>query len=213
MSRPARSPPTRGRGLKQLKGSLEEGYGRVAPYTGARIETAQVTATVNTPDVAPYTGARIETPDIYPRASAILSPPTRGRGLKHPRGAGAAAAAGVAPYTGARIETRMAHTMRSQATSPPTRGRGLKPARPERPVFCLLSPPTRGRGLKLGGTETNAAPKVGSPPTRGRGLKRERERRRPGRVRSPPTRGRGLKRWRSACGLATGRRPLHGGAD
>ena len=34
---------------------------RVAPYTGARIETIHVPLTLKTQYVAPYTGARIET--------------------------------------------------------------------------------------------------------------------------------------------------------
>ena len=57
--------------------------GRVAPRTGARIETYYGIRTVAAIDVAPRTGARIETLISEQVDQGIdLSPPARGRGLK-----------------------------------------------------------------------------------------------------------------------------------
>ena len=56
---------------------------RVAPYTGARIETVVMDSKSSARSVAPYTGARIETRVRDDEVYALL----------------------VAPYTGARIET------------------------------------------------------------------------------------------------------------
>ena len=79
----AKSPPSRGRGLK---------HNLKADITDLEI-------------VAPFTGARIETQDSCTYRPASWSPPSRGRGLKRFSDVGRDEQQYVAPFTGARIET------------------------------------------------------------------------------------------------------------
>ncbi len=98
--------------------------------------------------VAPRAGAWIETLMLLTLEVDTVSPPARGRGLKHPfptlphRLPPVAPRAGawietysnfstfgnhiVAPRAGAWIETKNGHTYKAPAQSPPARGRGLK---------------------------------------------------------------------------------------
>ena len=123
----------------------------------------------------------------------LVSPLTRGRGLKlhNPRAklvellvaphAGAwietadraigDLSGRVAPHAGAWIETSgssLGCTL--NPLSPLTRGRGLKPAVGVRPLASQGSPLTRGRGLKLPMRPRQPRAR-GSPLKRGRGLK------------------------------------------
>ena len=77
------SPPSRGRGSKQVQTQAQDGTGVVAPFAGAWIETLP---TVTSP-------ARNE------------SPPSRGRGSKHYGYGTARLGLAVAPFAGAWIET------------------------------------------------------------------------------------------------------------
>jgi len=100
------SPPSRGRGLKHAARLRVSGRHRIAPITGARIETAR---------------------PRRPRRPWRISPPSRGRGLKQVSLGGAVHVRGIAPITGARIETGRRYTICPQCVgSPPSRGRGLK---------------------------------------------------------------------------------------
>ena len=58
---PEKSPPSRGRGLKQQHDLDGLVYLRVAPFTGAWIETACAPSATRRRGVAPFTGAWIET--------------------------------------------------------------------------------------------------------------------------------------------------------
>ena len=95
--------------MKRVRGG--EGVpGRVAPRTGARIETSSPLRcpwNQRAARVAPRTGARIET--------TTRVPPCRRAGR-------------VAPRTGARIETATLQALEAgiRTESPPARGRGLK---------------------------------------------------------------------------------------
>ena len=120
--------------------------------------------------VAPHAGAGIETREGLRSRLKLLSPPTRGRELKHYQG---------------RVQG-------TAAWSPPTRGRELKHLASLEPFKLNMSPPTRGRELKLikafyacagilvaphagAGIETSISVAITcsvlSPPTRGRELK------------------------------------------
>ena len=100
------SPPARGRGLKHSDVLSDLLNGGVAPRAGAWIETENATDLRSTRSVAPRAGAWIETGiakssnserrQVAPRAGAwietcfngipiklSMSPPARGRGLKH----------------------------------------------------------------------------------------------------------------------------------
>ena len=56
--------PTRERGLKEMLKLVHIARGKVAPYTGAWIESALTTASYLAASVAPYTGAWIERRNI-----------------------------------------------------------------------------------------------------------------------------------------------------
>ena len=58
---------------------------RVAPFTGARIETERGEILLHDRAVAPFTGARIETVSAARSGETLLSLPSRERGLKHER--------------------------------------------------------------------------------------------------------------------------------
>ena len=79
-------------------------YRHVAPRAGAWIETCNTGGDLNKTPVAPRAGAWIETVILVRRCAGVLSPPARGRGLKHPKYSLSALA----------------------CQSPPARGRGLK---------------------------------------------------------------------------------------
>ncbi len=55
---------------------------KVAPFTGARIETDTLEVIYDSFNVAPFTGARIETHSLYIDDLEIESLPSRERGLK-----------------------------------------------------------------------------------------------------------------------------------
>ena len=76
------SPPSRGRGSKQRAVGEQRACRRVAPFTGARIETSQPLCARRGSVVAPFTGARIETTTSGSSGSPNSSPPSRGRGSK-----------------------------------------------------------------------------------------------------------------------------------
>ncbi len=86
----------------------EEDYAEwynVAPHAGAWIETDYQIHHFWTTPVAPHAGAWIET--VYLKVSRVLimSPPTRGRGLKHAFDDDSVSSYLVAPHAGAWIET------------------------------------------------------------------------------------------------------------
>ena len=81
---------------------------KVAPHTGAWIETLNNPTSAECPIVAPHTGAWIET--LEQRFNALDEK--------------------VAPHTGAWIETSRQLAPLSRPRSPLTQGRGLKPHRP-----------------------------------------------------------------------------------
>ena len=76
------SHPTRVRGLKRHRPRDEDGDDDVAPYTGAWIETRSSMSPTTRYGVAPYTGAWIETNAVGEVVGAVVSHPTRVRGLK-----------------------------------------------------------------------------------------------------------------------------------
>jgi len=78
---------------------------RVAPRAGAWIETRALPGGWNVIRVAPRAGAWIET-GVHPVPKASwMSPPARGRGLKHVDTVAANVVGNVAPRAGAWIET------------------------------------------------------------------------------------------------------------
>ncbi len=72
--------------------------------------------------VAPLAGARIETEDVSGIHEVLLSPPSRGRGLKLHQVVDRADILQVAPLAGARIETGGVGLLRSCAGRPPRGG-------------------------------------------------------------------------------------------
>ena len=61
---------------------------QVAPHAGAWIETSGFWAVNMMCNVAPHAGAWIETCEVGVERVCVVSPPTRGRGLKPPLGGG-----------------------------------------------------------------------------------------------------------------------------
>ena len=122
---------------------------KVAPYTGAWIETHSNGNGKRKGNVAPYTGAWIETVAVMPTATSERSHPIRVRGLKRFGCILVAPCICVAPYTGAWIETLSILIRYALQWSHPIRVRGLK-----RLMFGILffrsssSHPIRVRGLK-----------------------------------------------------------------
>ena len=113
------SPPIRGRGLKLPECARKIGLKKVAPYTGAWIETPVIGASfARLSHVAPYTGAWIETKNSVVRPlrgrglkllatiAFSLSPPIRGRGLKREKLESQWERREVAPYYGGWIYNR-----------------------------------------------------------------------------------------------------------
>ena len=77
------SPLTQGRGLKLAIIHLLVLVVKVAPHTGAWIETStQPSVSISPAKVAPHTGAWIETTAGSTRMNILTSPLTQGRGLK-----------------------------------------------------------------------------------------------------------------------------------
>jgi len=100
------SRPSRARGLKPGGAARRApGADRVAPFTGAWIETTSDIHVRAHHRVAPFTGAWIETCISRWCRSARASRPSRARGLKRITTAGRAELERVAPFTGAWIET------------------------------------------------------------------------------------------------------------
>ena len=100
--------PSRERGLKPRRGIAPGIVIKVAPFTGAWIETYQKVNIDYFYRVAPFTGAWIETTVASRFASAkVVSLPSRERGLKREDVADWWASRHVAPFTGAWIETRV----------------------------------------------------------------------------------------------------------
>ncbi len=80
---PIRVAPFTGARIETERGEILLHDRAVAPFTGARIETSLLVVHVALPFmVAPFTGARIETAKKKPTASTGLSLPSRERGLK-----------------------------------------------------------------------------------------------------------------------------------
>jgi len=77
----------------------------VAPHAGAWIETRSPAPEERQRAVAPHAGAWIETTPLSNVPTRNVSPPMRGRGLKHNLMAAAYALVLVAPHAGAWIET------------------------------------------------------------------------------------------------------------
>ncbi len=139
--------PARERGLKPSTGPGNRRCGKVAPRTGAWIETRQRFLSTYAPKVAPRTGAWIETAMRHPWKRLMQSLPARERGLKHP-GQARDTRPSVAPRTGAWIETgKSAHTC-TGTSSLPARERGLKQQRDRYCRSRIMSLPARERGLK-----------------------------------------------------------------
>ena len=121
-----RSPPSRGRGLKQNAEGSQHRPGRVAPFAGARIETGAGFATHRSRGVAPFAGARIERTAATTPTSSPPVAPFAGARIETRAAGGGGAGAEVAPFAGARIETWTRSARPRPCASPPSRGRGLK---------------------------------------------------------------------------------------
>ena len=78
----------------------------------------------------------------------VVSPPARGRGLKHLTEGPPHGPQLVAPRAGAWIETMISPPVATRWLSPPARGRGLKHDDEIGNKAMGKSPPARGRGLK-----------------------------------------------------------------
>ena len=79
---------------------------RVAPFTGAWIETMTPNTGIEEGEVAPFTGAWIETAQhLLVMGAEMLSRPSRARGLKPVPNSPRCHPSHVAPFTGAWIET------------------------------------------------------------------------------------------------------------
>ena len=78
----SQSPPMRGRGLKHRNADRQCAI-VVAPHAGAWIETYEDNSEQILIEVAPHAGAWIETFQGEDTLTILMSPPMRGRGLKH----------------------------------------------------------------------------------------------------------------------------------
>ena len=120
------SPSSRGRGLKPLICHKSGKNPYVALFTRAWIETLFTYSTSVIKAVALFTRAWIETFWSAFISIGVLSPSSRGRGLKHQP----------------TVNTVSKHM------SPSSRGRGLKRCIVNPSVDSVKSPSSRGRGLK-----------------------------------------------------------------
>ena len=121
------SRPARARGLKPVKGVLDAEVIRVAPRTGAWIETSTSSQQPGHREVAPRAGAWIETHWRKLEIGNSASRPARARGLKHTARYNSVCGRLVAPRAGAWIETRWTWwRVFSPMRSRPARARGLK---------------------------------------------------------------------------------------
>ena len=145
-----KSPPMRGRGLKQRERGELQPAAEVAPHAGAWIETPSYRAIpLLSKRVAPHAGAWIETRLDNMEVQPTGSPPMRGRGLKRGRGGGGYGDIRVAPHAGAWIETMASPTRNSRPTVAPHAGAWIETRWTSRRTSSMPSPPMRGRGLKL----------------------------------------------------------------
>ena len=120
------SPPTRGRGLKQL---WPPRMARVIP-------------------VAPHAGAWIETTSLHRILRLIRSPPTRGRGLKQSCRLPSRRLLPSPPTRGRGLKPHSARDSLRYWKSPPTRGRGLKPCQPSYPCQHSCVAPHAGAWIE-----------------------------------------------------------------
>ena len=169
------SPPSRGRGSKPRDIAAVLGVG-VAPLAGAWIETSRTVARARRSRRRPSRGG-VDRNRMTAAACAhaAASPPSRGRGSKHPTRAVHGHAAHVAPLAGAWIETSAATDDRRSSTGRPPRGgvdRNHIDRREQRSMRA--SPPSRGRGSKQRPSRSIAPRRAGRPP-RG-GVDRNRQR-------------------------------------
>ena len=161
------SPPARGRGLKLLLHRPADFVVMSPPARGRGLKRLEPRAFSRRCRVAPRTGAWIETrPDDGDQQRAA-SPPARGRGLKQLTERRGRFEDGSPPARGRGLK-HWAITSRNWAVmSPPARGRGLKPPQARGQQVPGGSPPARGRGLKLsagiyGSRRAGVAPRTGA---------------------------------------------------
>jgi len=106
--------PFTGAWIETQRASLWKNCSGVAPFTGAWIETGPTNQCSQGLVVAPFTGAWIETTEwLAAFDKAVKSHPSRVRGLKHELGCIQILFCPVAPFTGAWIET-LRKQMRTQ---------------------------------------------------------------------------------------------------
>jgi len=121
---------------------------RVAPHTGAWIETPGVLGRVGILQVAPHTGAWIETHRRQLFGLARYVAPHTGAWIETAWQSPMVGGTRVAPHTGAWIETTPTCAKRAHQTSRPIRARGLKRRRGGAGFAAGRSRPIRARGLK-----------------------------------------------------------------
>jgi len=122
----------------------------VAPHAGAWIETRKQSPFRKAILVAPHAGAWIETLAIgQPIQPILLSPLTRGRGLKLIISSVVFFRNFVAPHAGAWIETNLLRLLWCDHIVAPHAGAWIETfKRYDCLKYCFASPLTRGRGLK-----------------------------------------------------------------
>ena len=186
-----RSPPSRGRGSK-LEKSTVQSTGR--PLTGARIETAQMSRPQSR--MSPPSRGRGSKRRVASASSAATrSPPSRGRGSKHPHrrrelrrqsgrpphggadrnmlGRSGVGQTVVAPLTGARIETlRRAPQIAAGARGRPPHGGADRNAIAAGAWLDRLGvAPLTGARIETPSRQADRRRDAWSPPSRGRGSK------------------------------------------
>ena len=159
------SPPVRGRGLKHVTARRAASPQAVAPRAGRGLKPDQVTPReIRIGKSPPVRGRGLKPLDHGGEPFPPLSPPVRGRGLKRARRSWRARMPQVAPRAGARIETAdRTRASMDLLKSPPVRGRGLKLTFNPGGGVVSWSPPVRGRGLKHGNQETAMSPTLVAP--------------------------------------------------
>jgi len=131
-----------------MKNQLVVTQSKVAPHTGAWIETIAAKNAEVGEQVAPHTGAWIETLTTAVKTANCQSHPTRVRGLKLRTGELPKAKL-VAPHTGAWIETRLAYHSFGRTHVAPHTGAWIETLVMRlKPTAPSASHPTRVRGLK-----------------------------------------------------------------
>ena len=126
----ARSRPSRARGLKQQRPCPASSWRRSRPSRARGLKLPQAPLPCWPPRVAPLTGAWIETrAGVMYREVSVESRPSRARGLKLWPNHGQKSLSRVAPLTGAWIETGQCLYIHTPFfSSRPSRARGLKQA-------------------------------------------------------------------------------------